>query len=283
MSARRQFRANWRIDNIRTLRARYERACRVAPQGAYEWRLIDAGDRRIRVLVHDPERRGDRAIFYFHGGGWIVGSPSTHADVSGALAVATGLPVISIDYRLAPEHKAEAAIADGLAVIAHYLGKGGKFATGILAGDSAGGSIALAAAHRTRNMSLNIAGVLSFYGAFGLAANPGLHGAASVRAGLDATSMRRYWLAANASAGISPYSVPALAHADGPPVYLLAAGLDPVRDDTIALARALGEKGRSVTIDLLPFVDHSFLQAPHARHAKQIAFRNITRWITALA
>jgi len=181
MSARRQFRANWRIDNIRTLRSRYERACRVAPQGTHEWRLIEAGDRHIRVLVHDPECHRDCAIFYFHGGGWIVGSPSTHADISGALATATGLPVISIDYRLAPEHKAEAAIADGLTVIAHYLGRGGKFATGILAGDSAGGSIALAAAHRTLNTSLKIAGVLSFYGAFGLAANPGLVKSKNVR------------------------------------------------------------------------------------------------------
>jgi len=95
--------------------------------------------------------------------------------------------------------------------------------------------------------------------------------------------MRRYWLATNASSGISPYSVPALAHAGGPPVYLLAAGRDPVRDDTIALARALRKRGRSVAVDLDPFTDHSFLQSPYAHRAKQIAFRNIARWITALA
>ncbi|WP_119389355.1 alpha/beta hydrolase fold domain-containing protein [Taklimakanibacter lacteus] len=279
MSARQRLRLDWQRGNVRNLRAAYERARHVTPEGPHEWQMIDAGDRLIRLLVHNPGIHRDRAIFYFHGGGWIVGSPSTHADISEALAAASGLPVISIDYRLAPEHKAEAALADGLAVIGHYLGIEGAFASGILAGDSAGGALALATASRARRMGLQIAGAMSFYGGFGLTANPRLHGAAAARDGLDAGSMRRYWLAANASAGEGICSLPALARGLDAPVYLLIAGRDPLRNDSLALARALRAKAHPVTIDPHPFEGHSFLQSSCARRSKQIAFRRMADWI----
>jgi acetyl esterase/lipase len=278
MGARRQLRLDWLNGNVRDLRVRYERACRIIPSGAYEWRTIDAGDRRIRILVHNPQIGGDRVIFYFHGGGWIVGSPATHADISGPLSTATGLPVISVDYRLAPEHKATAAIDDGLAVLDRFLGL--PFKSAILCGDSAGGSLALAVERHAAQR--NILGVSSLYGSFGRMANAALHQEGKGSDGLDAASVRRYWLSANASSGGSPYSIPALAHAEGCPVHLLIAGRDPLRHDSIALARALQEKGRPVMADLHPFESHSFLQHPYARRSKQAAFRKIATWIGAL-
>lgn len=244
--------------------------------------MVAAGDRSIRVLIHNPDIRSDRAIFYFHGGGWIVGSPSTHADISEALALTTGLPVISIDYRLAPEHKADAAIDDGLAVISHFLAAPGNFTSGILAGDSAGGSIALATASRAQSMGLKITGALSFYGSFGLTANPGLYQVNSAREALDAISVRRYWLAANASTAQSPYSIPVLARSVISPVYVMAGGRDPLRDDSLALARALRAGGRTVTVDIHPFEGHSFLQDRHRRHAGKIAYRRLAFWIAGL-
>jgi epsilon-lactone hydrolase len=278
MGARQQLRLDWLNGNVRDLRVRYERACRIIPSGAHEWRMIDAGDRRIRVLVHNPHIGGNRAIFYFHGGGWIVGSPATHADITGALSTATGLPVISIDYRLAPEHKAPAPIDDGLAVLDHFLGL--HFKSAILCGDSAGGSLALAVERRAAQRS--ILGVASLYGSFGLMANAVLHQEGKAGDGLDAATIRRYWISANASSGGSPYSIPALAHAEGCPVHLLIAGRDPLRDDSIALARMLQEKGRPVAVDLHSFEGHNFLQHPYARHSKQVAFRKIAAWIGAL-
>jgi acetyl esterase len=166
-------------------------------------------------------------------------------------------------------------------VLDHFLAA--DFTSGVLCGDSAGGALALAVERQASRWRPKICGAASFYGCFGLAANPALYRKPGLSDGLDAASVRRYWVAANACSGQSPYSIPALAHPDGPPVYLLAAGRDPLRDDTIALARALREKGRSVTMDLQPFADHSFLQAPHARRAKQAAFRSIAGWIGALS
>lgn len=257
---------------------RYERACRVTPAGAFEWRMSEADDRHIRLLVHEAPTAGNRAILYFHGGGWMFGSPATHADISAALCAATGLPVVSVDYRLAPEHKARAAIADGLAGLDFCLNMG--FASLILAGDSAGGALALAVERHAGQRRRWIAGVVSFYGSFGHAAHPG----GTARDGLDAGSLRRYWLAANGSAGQGPYSIPALAHSPPAcPVHLLIAGRDPLRDDSLALARALKAKGRPVTVDLHPFEGHSFLQHPHARRAKQNAYRRVSDWIGGLS
>ena len=280
VSRRDSLRLDWRNGNVRDLRVSYERARRVIPAGAHEWRMIDAGDRHIRVLIHKAPIGDDRAIFYFHGGGWIFGSPATHADISEALSAATGLPVISIDYRLAPEHKAPAAIDDGMAVLDHFLGA--HFKSAILCGDSAGGSLALAVERRAAQRKRNILGVLSLYGSYGLMANAALHQEGRAGDGLDAASVRRYWLSANASSGGSPYSIPALAQAQGCPVHLLIAGRDPLRHDSIALLRALRAKGRPVTVDIHSFEGHSFLQAPHARRSKQIAFRRIADWIGAL-
>jgi acetyl esterase/lipase len=239
------------------------------------------GARHIRLLIHQAATPGDRAIFYFHGGGWIVGSPSTHADISGALAAATGLPVISVGYRLAPEHGAEAAIADGLAVLEYFL-KPEHYQRAILCGDSAGGALALAVERDAMHLRTKIIGATSYYGCFGLWANEALHRTSALRDGLDAASVRRYWRATNRSSGASPFSIPALARGDGCPIHLLIAGRDPLCRDSLSLARALRDKGRAVTIDMHPFEDHSFLQNAYARRSTEAAFQRLASWISAL-
>lgn len=238
--------------------------------------MIEADGRRIRLLVHEAEPPGSRAILYFHGGGWMFGSPATHADISGALGAATGLPVISVDYRLAPEHRAPAAIADGLAALAYC--RDAQFTSLILAGDSAGGALALAVERAAAKCGERIAGICSFYGAFGHVAAP----RGRIGDGLDPLSVRRYWRAANGSAGTGPYSIPALSDGPGCAVHLVIAGCDPLRDESIALARALSAKGRSVTIDMHPFEGHSFLQNPLARRARETTYRTILRWMGGL-
>lgn len=283
MSRRDSLRLDWRRGNVKVLRARYEQACRIEPKDADEWRMLDLDDRRIRLLIHNAQAPSGRVIFYFHGGGWIVGSPSTHADISSALAAAAGLPVISIDYRLAPEFTGWAAIEDGLSVLRQFLGQAPhQYEHAILCGDSAGGSLALAVERNAADLKHNIIGVASFYGCFGLAANAALHQASALSDGLDAASVRRYWLSANRSLGTSPYSIPALAHGEGCPVHLLIAGRDPLCRDSLALANALKDRGRPVTVDMHAFADHSFLQNPHLHRARERAYHEIVDWIDGL-
>jgi cation diffusion facilitator CzcD-associated flavoprotein CzcO/acetyl esterase/lipase len=87
------------------------------------------------------------AVLYLHGGAYCVGSPATHRGLTARLAHDTGLPVFALDYRLAPEHPFPAALDDALAAF-HALRAEGPV---VLAGDSAGGGLALAAAIALRD------------------------------------------------------------------------------------------------------------------------------------
>ncbi|MFI9626386.1 alpha/beta hydrolase fold domain-containing protein [Streptomyces sp. NPDC052042] len=86
-------------------------------------------------------------VLYLHGGGFTVGSPATHRSLAAHLAQATERPVHVLDYRLAPEHPCPAALEDTLEAIEALTESEGDAASSlVLAGDSAGGGIALAAA-----------------------------------------------------------------------------------------------------------------------------------------
>ena len=235
--------------------------------------------------MHEPaaESVGDCAIVYFHGGGWIVGSPETHADVSRALCDRTGLRVISVAYRLAPEHKAPAPIEDGLAALDHLLSRtspqgGARHA--IVCGDSAGGSIALAVARAaSSDVRERILGICSLYGCFGLMTSSSLRALGNREQGLDAGCVRRYWRLAHAGAGPSPYSIAALAAPMPSAVFLLAAGRDPLRDDSLALARALRSQGAPVTVDLHRHEGHSFLQDGRAPTRVASSLAGLASWM----
>jgi monoterpene epsilon-lactone hydrolase len=104
----------------------------------------------------------DRAILYFHGGGFRIGSVSSHRDLIAQIAVASHCRVLAINYRLAPEHRFPAALDDALAAYEWMRDEGRKPANIVFAGDSAGGNLVLAAmlALRERGLPLPVAGVL---------------------------------------------------------------------------------------------------------------------------
>jgi acetyl esterase len=279
---------DWLNGGVTALRARYERSCRIPISGRDRWTTIERSDRRLRLLVHEPSAAisGDRAIVYFHGGGWIVGSPATHADVSRALCEATGLRVISVGYRLAPEHKAPAPIEDGLATLEYLFsrkpGQGG-LRHAILCGDSAGGAIAMAVDRfASADVKRRILGVCSLYGCFGLTASPSLRAFGNREKGIDAACVRRYWRLANSFVGRSPYSIAALDAPTRSQVYLLIAGRDPLRDDSLVLARALRSRGVAVTVDLRKREVHGFLQDGRTEANLTSALLEIATWVRAV-
>jgi monoterpene epsilon-lactone hydrolase len=104
----------------------------------------------------------DRAILYFHGGGFRIGSVASHRDLIAQIALASGCRVLAINYRLVPEHRFPAALDDALSAYDWMLGPGLKPANIAFAGDSAGGNLALAAmlALRKRALPLPAAAVL---------------------------------------------------------------------------------------------------------------------------
>jgi len=109
--------------------------------------------------VNVPE---DNAILYFHGGGFRLGSVTSHRDLMAQIALASGCRVLAINYRLAPEHRFPAALDDALAAYGWMLDRGLKSENVAFAGDSAGGNLVLAAmlALRERGLPLPVSAVL---------------------------------------------------------------------------------------------------------------------------
>lgn len=234
----------------------------------------DAGARDA-LLFGDP---GKNAILYFHGGGWIIGSPQTHAAVTAALSRASDRAVLSLDYRLAPEHVAPAPIEDGRAAMDWLLSQGVERL--VLAGDSAGAAVALAV-ERRYGTDYPIAGCVSFYGAFGLqdSVSIRLHGAQE--GGLNRQSIAHMYAAACGGSADNPYDADGLARGRAP-LWLLAGELDPLRDDSLCLAELAGREGRTVVLQRISGVPHAFLQFAGRAAVADRAIESASNWIKSL-
>ena len=93
--------------------------------------------------IHGRVTRDGQAMMYLHGGCYVLGSAATYRELIGGLSMATGIRVLAPDYRLAPEHPFPAAVDDALAVYRWLLGTGIEPGHVVIAGDSAGGGLAL--------------------------------------------------------------------------------------------------------------------------------------------
>lgn len=113
------------------------------PPGASH-RELDAGGVPAE-WVRGASSGDARAILYLHGGGYVVGSPRTHRALAARIAEASGARALVIDYRLAPEHAHPAAVEDATAAYRWLLEEGADPARTIVAGDSAGGGLTIAA------------------------------------------------------------------------------------------------------------------------------------------
>ena len=106
---------------------------------------IDAGGVPA-AWVEAPGADPGRVILYLHGGGYVIGSIDTHRELAGRLSQASGARVLIIDYRLAPENPYPAAVEDAAAAYRWLLADGGAApARTVIAGDSAGGGLTVAA------------------------------------------------------------------------------------------------------------------------------------------
>ncbi len=101
-----------------------------------------------------PGASADRVILYLHGGGYVVGSINTHRAMISRIARAANARALAIDYRLAPEHPFPAAVDDTIAAYKWLLAQGYKPGKIVLAGDSAGGGLTIAALLAIRDAGL---------------------------------------------------------------------------------------------------------------------------------
>ncbi|MBD9371927.1 alpha/beta hydrolase [Rhizobium sp. ARZ01] len=234
-------------------------------------RSLGSAHCRVRVLV--PEGRAAGAILYVHGGGFAFCSPETHERCARVLALESGLPVLLPDYRLAPENPYPAGLKDVVACLraAFAATRVAGVLEGplLLAGDSAGANLALAAMlHEQQAVAPTpVAGALLFYGNYAMDFSTPSYEFFANGPGLTRAKMQRYWAwyaADRADISQDPLACPLVAYDAAlgalPPLYLMAGGVDPLLSDTLILQQRLEALGRGDTVTIVPGVTHGFLQ-----------------------
>lgn len=117
------------------------------PIARVEDRTIAGPEIDLPIRIYSPtENKAHRALVYFHGGGWVIGSIETHDGLCRMIANAAGCAVVSVEYRLAPEHPFPAATDDAYAAVCwaweHAAELGAEPSRLAVGGDSAGGNLA---------------------------------------------------------------------------------------------------------------------------------------------
>jgi acetyl esterase len=230
---------------------------------------LGSAECRMRVLV--PHDAGAGAVLFVHGGGFAFCSPETHERCARVLANEIRLPVLVPDYRLAPEHPFPVGLHDVVACLRAACAATAELGVSagplIIAGDSAGANLALAAVmHEERAGRSPPSGMLLFYGAFAADFTTASYGQFADGPGLTRGKMQRYWnwYCPDEEARRNPLVSPL--HADDnvlrslPPLYLMAAGVDPLLSDTLLFADRLKDIGRNDPLIVVPGVTHGFLQ-----------------------
>ena len=200
----------------------------------------------IPVRIYHPLDPGAGVIAYFHGGGWVVGSIESFDTACRALANASGAIVASVAYRLAPEHRFPAALDDCIAVT-RALAERHPGEPLAVAGDSAGGNLAIGVARRLRG---RLRAQALIYPVCDAGLNTPSYRDFKERYGLTAEGMRRYWnLYLDGADGFQPDASPLRAGdlSGLPPTFVLTAEFDVLRDEGEALAQKLRESGVDVT------------------------------------
>ncbi len=212
-----------------------------------------AGDIPVRFMDSKADRAAGPALVFYHGGGFVLGSSATHAPLAAELSRQLDMPVVSVDYRLAPEAKWPAAMDDGEAaarwIAANGAAFGREFNGLVLAGDSAGGTLTLttALALRDRAAAVPVKLMIPLYPMADGSRPYGSMTAFSSGYGLDAPDMA-YFTSAFAGDVNSPRYSALLADLHGlPPTVLATASHDPLRDSGRAFAQKLVEAGVPVS------------------------------------
>ena len=247
-----------------------------------------------RLYVPKEPRRHDGlspALVFFHGGGWVIGDLDSHDVVCRQLAVEGALIVISVDYRLAPEHKFPAATDDAIAatrwVAANARALGIDAARLSIGGDSAGGNLTAVVALAAREAGgPALAGQVLIYPATDFAMTHGSHSEPETSVLLTHSVIR--WFRdhyLNGAADIHDWRAsPARAQnlAGLPPVYVLTAGADPLRDEGDEYAERLEQAGVPVTTMHYPGQFHGFLTMGKLLHQANVAVSEIGAWLKRL-
>jgi acetyl esterase len=239
-----------------------------------------AGALPIRVYTPlEPLPKPAPALVYFHGGGWVAGSIEAHDGIARALAAAGACRVVSVGYRLGPEHPYPAAIEDAFAAVSHMASHAGEFCIDVLrlgvCGDSAGGTLAAVTCQRLAHAGV-FRPALQLLLCPILDCSPEANSRRDFSSGdpIDRATLEHdldHYLPRGADRShpqISPLSADDFAHL--PPTIMHTAECDPLEADGRRYVERLRAAGGTVTYRCHPGMIHLFYGLggviPYARH-----------------
>ena len=217
-----------------------------------------------RAYWNDPRGGArDRVVLYFHGGAYMLGSPKTHERLTGHIANAVGCRVLSVDYRLAPEHAHPAAVQDATSAYRWLLAQGYTPEHIAISGDSAGGGLALATL-----LSIKQDGLPQPAAAVPLSPWTDMEGTGnSVTANRDTDLILQESGLFSAAAAFlgeggnrrDPLAAPLHGDYAGiAPIYLQVGGAELLLDDSTRVAAKARAAGVEVKLDIFPGMQHVF-------------------------
>ncbi len=240
------------------------------PVKGVENRIIEDNGLHIPVRIYTPNAPGPLPmLLYFHGGGWVLSNLDTHDSLCRKITNHAQCIVISVDFRLAPEHKFPAAVEDSFAATCwateHATELNGDAQRIAVAGDSAGGNLAAVVALMARDQhkpaliyQVLIYPVTGYH-------TPGTPSYFELGEGYNLTREEMIWFwrsyLRDEQDAQNPYAVPMHAQTlhDLPPAFILTAEYDPLRDEGEAYAAHLRENGIPVTLKRYPGMLHGFV------------------------
>ncbi|GAA3446777.1 alpha/beta hydrolase [Planomonospora venezuelensis] len=223
----------------------------------------------VPVRVYRPVD-GDRplpAIVYYHGGGWVFGSVARNDALARDLAVRNGAVVVSVDYRLAPEHPFPAAADDAWTALRDVFARPGAYGADperiAVCGDSAGGNVAAVAARRARDAGLRLAHQVLVYPVLDVAMDTPSYRSYAAGFGLGADEMA--WFVAQYGGDPADPALAPIRLADKSglaPATVITAECDPLCDEGEAYAAQLAAAGVPVELRRYEGAIHGFFGLP---------------------
>ncbi|UPV75585.1 alpha/beta hydrolase [Halorussus limi] len=245
-----------------------------------------AGEIPIRVYRHEEIANSDRApvLVYYHGGGWVLGTLDSIDGVCRRLARRGECVVVSVDYRLAPEHPFPAAVEDADAALRWVADRAESFGGDperlAVGGTSAGGNLAAVTALRSRETGgPRLSRQFLFYPITDYAFDTDSYAENGDGPLLTEADMRWFWdrYLRSEVDGANPYAAPLRAPdlSGLPPATVVTCGFDPLRDEGVAYAERLAEAGVEVRHDHHPDQPHGFLSTSESVSAADEALDDI--------
>ena len=250
-----------------------------------DFTIASYGGSALPVRLYVPSKTPKGLIVYFHGGGWVIGTVAGYHPFTATLANRTGCAVLSVDYRLAPEHPYPAPVDDALAAVRWAATDGAK-AIGVepraivAMGDSAGGNLATVASrvHNEGKPERKVDLQVLAYPVTGHDFETGSYKEFAEGNLLTANDMKWFWnhycpdVSLRSHANVSPLQAGDLSAS--PPALVITAGRDPLRDEGEAYGRKLQEAGVPTEVVRGDGLLHGFLAmvnyAPSAGRAFDI-------------